>query len=54
MKVDMSPEAVTRRLKLMDELWVLSMKLMNAGKKLRDKDRSTAPRKATPKGTNAA
>ena len=29
MKVDMSPEAVTQRLKLMDELWLLSVKLMN-------------------------
>ena len=27
--VDMSPEAVTRRLRLMDELWELSVKLMN-------------------------
>ena len=25
----MSPEAVTQRLKLMDELWLLSVKLMN-------------------------
>ena len=40
MKVDMSPEAVTRRLKLMDELWVLSMRLMSAGKRLRETDRS--------------
>ena len=29
MKVDMSPQAVTERLKLMDELWLLSVKLMN-------------------------
>ncbi len=29
MKVDMSPKAVTERLKLMDELWLLSVKLMN-------------------------
>lgn len=29
MKVDMSPEAITERLKLMDELWLLSVKLMN-------------------------
>ena len=28
--VDMSPEAVTRRLRLMDELWELSVKLMNS------------------------
>jgi hypothetical protein len=42
MKVDMSAEAVTQRLKLMGELWVLSMKLMAAGKKLRDKKRSRA------------
>ncbi len=32
MKVDMSPKAVTERLKLMDELWVLSVKLMNSKK----------------------
>lgn len=29
MKVDMSPKAVKERLKLMDELWLLSVKLMN-------------------------
>ena len=27
---DMSPEAVTKRLRLMDELWELSVALMNA------------------------
>ncbi len=32
MKVDMSPKAVTERLKLMDELWLLSVKLMNSKK----------------------
>ena len=32
MKVDMSPEAVTARLRLMDELWLLSVKLMNSKK----------------------
>jgi len=32
MKVDMSPEAVTGRLKTMDELWLLSVKLMNSKK----------------------
>jgi len=30
MKVDMSPEAVTGRLRTMDELWLLSTKLMNS------------------------
>lgn len=30
MKVDMSPEAVTGRLRAMDELWRLSVKLMNS------------------------
>jgi len=30
MKVDMSPQAVTQRLRTMDELWLLSQKLMNA------------------------
>src|SRR5688572_7333439 len=28
--VDMSPAAITERLRLMDELWVLSVKLMNS------------------------
>ena len=28
----MSPKAVTERLKLMDELWLLSVKLMNSKK----------------------
>ncbi len=32
MKVDMSPKAVTARLKTLDELWELSMKLMNSKK----------------------
>jgi hypothetical protein len=30
MKVDMSSEAVTQRLRIMDELWLLSTKLMNS------------------------
>jgi hypothetical protein len=30
MKVDMSPEAVTARLRTLDELWLLSVKLMNS------------------------
>lgn len=30
MMVDMSPRAVTERLRLMDELWELSVKLMNS------------------------
>ncbi len=32
MKVDMSPEAVTQRLRTLDELWLLSVKLMNSKK----------------------
>ena len=32
MKVDMSPKAVTERLKTLDELWRLSVKLMNSKK----------------------
>ena len=32
MKVDMSPKAVTERLKTLDELWLLSVKLMNSKK----------------------
>lgn len=32
MKVDMSPKAVKARLKTLDELWLLSVKLMNSKK----------------------
>jgi hypothetical protein len=32
MKVDMSPKAVTERLKTVDELWLLTVKLMNSKK----------------------
>lgn len=32
MKVDMSPKAVKERLKTMDDLWLLSVKLMNSKK----------------------
>jgi hypothetical protein len=38
MKVDMSPKAVTKRLKLLDELWLLSVKLMNSKKINTQKD----------------
>jgi hypothetical protein len=38
MKVDMSPEAVTSRLKTLDELWLLSVKLMNSKKIKLEKD----------------
>jgi len=30
MKVDISPQAVTQRLKLLEQLWELSVKLMQA------------------------
>lgn len=30
MKIDMSPEAITNRLKTMEQLWELSISLMNA------------------------
>ena len=36
MKVDMSPEAITNRLKLMNQLWELSNKLSKS-KKIKDK-----------------
>lgn len=29
-KIDMSPEAITNRLKIMEQLWKLSINLMNA------------------------
>jgi len=32
MKVDMSPKAVAERLKTLDDLWLLSVKLMNSKK----------------------
>ena len=32
MKIDMSPKAVTERLKTVDELWLLTVKLMNSKK----------------------
>ena len=32
MKVDMSPQAITQRLRIMDDLWLLSMKLMDSRK----------------------
>lgn len=38
MKVDMSPKAVKERLKTVDELWVLSVKLMNSKKVKTAKD----------------
>jgi hypothetical protein len=38
MKVDMSPKAVTERLRLLDELWLLSVKLMNSKKIKSQKD----------------
>lgn len=34
----MSPEAVTDRLKTLDELWLLSVKLMNSKKVKTEKD----------------
>lgn len=37
MKVDMSPKAVTERLKTLNELWLLSVKLMNSKKRNRQK-----------------
>jgi predicted transcriptional regulator len=39
MKVDMSPKAVTERLKTMDELWLLSVKLMNSKRVKTKKDK---------------
>lgn len=39
MKVDMSPQAVTARLKTLDDLWLLSVKLANA-KKIKIADRA--------------
>lgn len=38
MKVDMSPKAVKERLKTVDELWLLSVKLMNSKKVKPEKD----------------
>lgn len=38
MKVDMSPEAVTQRLRIMDDLWVLSVKLMKSKRIITTRD----------------
>ena len=43
---DMSPEAVTQRLRLMDELWELSVKLMNSGNKHASEGRNDSPPKS--------
>jgi len=40
MKVDMSPEAVTVRLRTLNELWLLSVKLLNSKKVKSEKDKS--------------
>jgi hypothetical protein len=45
MKVDMSPKAVKERLKIMDELWLLSVKLMNSKKIKSAADTLTAEEK---------
>jgi hypothetical protein len=44
MKVDMSRSGVTARLREMDDLWLLSVKLMNAGRKSAKPHRRTASR----------
>ena len=44
MKVDMSPSGVTARLREMGDLWLLSVKLMNAGKQIERSPRKTARR----------
>ena len=38
MKVDMSPKAIAERLKTLDDLWLLSVKLMNSKKVKSAKD----------------
>lgn len=41
MKVDMSPQAVTQRLKLLDQLWELTVKLIKARQaKMKERDAS--------------
>ncbi len=47
MKVDMSPKAVTARLKTLDELWILSVKLMNSKRiKIEKEDKRRAKNNA--------
>ena len=41
MKTDMSPEAVTARLELMDELWELGTELQAAGAKTKQRENET-------------
>lgn len=54
MKVDMSPKAVTARLKTLDELWILSVKLMNS-KKIKDgKDKAKKSRSDSSDGANSS
>jgi len=47
--VDMSPEAVTQRLRLMDELWELSLKLMGRKKMSDSESEATEMNGKTPK-----
>lgn len=44
MKVDMTAEGITSRLKEMDDLWLLSLKLMKAGRSLPKTKSGTARR----------
>ena len=47
MKVNMSPKAVTERLKTLDDLWLLSVKLMNSKKvKFAKDDKNELPNNA--------
>lgn len=47
MKIDMSRQAVTSRLKTLDELWILSVKLMNSKKiKIENGDKGQSKIKA--------
>lgn len=56
MKVDMSPAAVTARIKTMDDLWLLTVKLMNS-RKLNDMDaeleRDTSDEEQAPEETRS-
>ena len=53
MKVDMSRAAVTVRLQTLDELWILSMKLMNAKKTPKASHRENGQRNNAAKPTKA-
>lgn len=54
MKVDMSPEAVDNRLRVMGELWELSVALMNSRVLPRKQEQTNAADDSTPASTESS